>query len=364
MRKRQGLVAHAKALEALAKIMKTIKNVFESLLDKEKIKEIIILASKHKTKRREVKEVLNNIDNYADKIYGMLESGNYEIKPTVTREINEYGKTRILTVSPFYPNRILDYIIVETLKPYIRKSMYEYCVGNVDGRGITYGKKAIEKNYRKYNYYIKLDIHHFYPSVSSSQLVEMLQKRITDKRFLDLCTALVGSIPVMPIGSYYSQWFSNWFLQELDHKIKEEWHVEFYIRYVDDMLLMSNSKRRLLNAMHEINKWLVGHNLQLKRKENVKITSISPIDFLGFSFREDMVYLRIRNFKKINKCVKHIRLKKHVCLSQAQRLLSFLGLLKQIKFGYIYYKNHIENVVKIGTLKRIISNWSKSKKSY
>lgn len=339
--------------------MKRISNLYEHLLDVNRIKEIIILASKGKKKRKEVMKVLNNIDYYANEILEMLKTQTYYMKPYHKRNIVENGKVRELTISPFYPNRILDYIIVETLKPYIRKSMYEYCIGNVDKRGMIYGKNIIAKKYKKYKYYIKLDIHKFYPSVKSYQLYNFIETKIKDKRMLDLIKCVITQTSDMPIGSYYSQWFSNWFLQDLDHKIKEVYRIPFYIRYVDDMLLMGNNKRKLLNAMYNINAWLNNHELKLKRIEQVYTIEQRPIDFLGFRFCENKIILRTRNFKQLNKRLKKIKRNKHICVSQARSLLSYIGWLKQIKLGYLYYINHIKEFIKIGELKQIVSNYDK-----
>lgn len=350
-----------KILNALAKhnkIMKTYKNLYKQLLNKERIKEIIILASKGKKKRCEVKRILNDLDNYVDIVYNMLRDKTFYMKETHNKIIFEKGKERLLTISPFFPNRILDYLIVESLKPIIRKSMYEYCVGNVDKRGLMYGKNVVAKRYKKYKYYLKLDIHKFYPSTSSQELLNLISNKIHDNDFIELCRCVVGSCKCMPIGSYCSQWLSNWFLQDLDHMIKEQCKIPFYIRYVDDMLLMGNNKRALLRAMYKINEWLNLHNLTLKRFENVYEVKQRPIDFLGFRFGEK-IKLRTRNFKKLNKRIKHIRKTKHICLSQARSLISFIGWLKQINIGYLYYKNHIYNVVKLGKIKNIISLNSK-----
>ena len=46
--------------------MKTYKNLYKTLLDKERIKEIIYLSAKGKKKRREVQKVLDDIDKYVD----------------------------------------------------------------------------------------------------------------------------------------------------------------------------------------------------------------------------------------------------------------------------------------------------------
>ncbi|MBQ7445896.1 MAG: RNA-directed DNA polymerase [Clostridia bacterium] len=339
--------------------MKSVRNVYQNLLDIERIKEIIILAAKGKKKRKEVIDTLNDIDNCANQILEMLRSGEFKQRPVKHRTIKERGKKRLLTISPFFPNRILDYIVTETLKPYIRKSMYEYCVGNVDKRGISYGKKVTARNYKKYKYYIKLDICKFYPSVKAEKLLGFIRRKVQDERFCNLCAFVVGACDELPIGSYYSQWFSNWFLEDVDHYIKEELKVPFYIRYVDDMVLMGNNKRKLLNAMYNVSRKLEEKGLRLKEKAQVHQPQDKPIDFLGFRFGKE-VRLRQRTFRAINKRVAKIRKKKHICVSQARSLLSYTGWLAQIKQGYSYYISEIRNTAKNGLLRRIVSKYEKT----
>ena len=342
--------------------MKSIKNVYENLLNENTIYEYMCLAAKHKTHRKDVRIVMNNPDKYIKEILEMLKTRNFKLGKTHKTYIIEKGKQRELTISPFFPNRILDYIMTSTLKPYIKKSMYEYCIGNVDGKGMIFGKEYIRKNYKNYKYYIKLDIKKFYPSVSSETLYSYMKKKIRDKRFLKLCKAIITSQPDLPIGSYYSQWFSNWFLQDLDYYIKQELRIPIYVRYVDDMLLMGNNKRKLLYAMYSIKRFLEGKGLNLKRIERVYTIEQRPIDFLGFRFTKNSIKLRIRNFHQLNKKIKKIRKNKHICVSQARSIMSLLGWLKQTSLGYLYYKNHIKNVLKKGELRKIISKYDRKLK--
>lgn len=338
--------------------MKRAKNLYNQLLNREKIKEIIIKASKGKRKRGEVRAVLADIDNYADKVLEMLRNKTYYLYPTHHKKIMENGKERNLTISPFFPNRILDYCFVEVLKPIIKKGMYEYCIGNVDGRGATYGQRYIEKNIRKYKYFLKLDIHKFYPSVQPSKLVECLKMHIKDEDFLKFASFIVLANKDLPIGSYYSQWCSNLYLQKLDHYIKEVLRVPLYVRYVDDMLLCGNNKRKLKCAMYEIQRHLHALGLTLKREEYVKEVDETPIDFLGFRFYECKTYLRQKIFKALNRRLKSVRKKRHCSARQAQSIMSYLGWFKQLAVGYGYYKNKVRKTISFGALRRIISNAS------
>ena len=46
----------------------------------------------------------------------------------------------------------------------------------------------------------------------------------------------------IPIGNYTSQYFANIYLNELDHFIKEDLKIKYYLRYMDDFVLLVNSK--------------------------------------------------------------------------------------------------------------------------
>ena len=265
--------------------MKRIGHLYESLLDKDFIKSVILKASKGKTKRKMVQKVLGNLDFYVNDLYNMISTDKIVLKSTRQRTIKERGKERLITISPFYPNQCLDYLLVEVLQPVIKKPMYQYCVGNVDKRGIVFGKKYIEKNISKYKYFIKLDIHHFYQSIDTKILIKLLERKIKDKRFIDFASIVIDK-ECLPIGCYYSQWLSNFYLCEFDHFIKEELRVPFYVRYVDDMLLMGNNKRQLKCAQYEIIRYLQKLNLELKRKEQVLNIFKNNISFLGFLFKK------------------------------------------------------------------------------
>lgn len=329
--------------------MKRIGYLYDKLLDKEYIKETIMFASKHKTSRRSVKTVLNDIDHYVNEIYEMIKNNKIELKPTHSRVIHERGKDRTITISPFYPNQIFDYLLTNTVKPIIKKSLYQYCVGNIDGKGIVYGKRYIEKHIKNYKYFIKLDIHHFYQSVNTQKLISKLETKVKDKKFIEFARQIVDKNE-LPIGCYYSQWLSNFYLTELDHFIKEELHIPIYVRYVDDMLLIGNNKRKLRTAMFEIKKWLENNGLELKRIEQVKaIDKLHPVSFLGFKYYKTHTYLRNAIFKRLNHTIKKVKI--HVCNSLIERMFAYLGWLKQIKCGYVYYKRNIKPIIKLGYIR-------------
>lgn len=87
-----------------------------------------------------------------------------------------------------------------------------------------------------------------------------------------------------PVGYYTSPWFANLFLQELDHLIKEKLYkerrgkripyVKHFVRYMDDMLLMGNSKRDLDKAVRAVISHCAGIGLNIKTCWEIKRIAI------------------------------------------------------------------------------------------
>ena len=46
----------------------------------------------------------------------------------------------------------------------------------------------------------------------------------------------------IPTGNYTSQFFANIYLNELDHFVKENLKVKYYVRYMDDFILLLDTK--------------------------------------------------------------------------------------------------------------------------
>ena len=66
-----------------------------------------------------------------------------------------------------------------------------------------------------------------------------------------------------------SQILAIFYLNDLDHFIKEKLNIEYYVRYQDDGCLYHPSKEYLKYCLKEINTFLKSENLQLNRKTRI-----------------------------------------------------------------------------------------------
>jgi len=157
-------------------------------------------------------------------------------------------------------------------------------------------------------YYLKLDIQKYYPSINHNILKSLLRKKFKDKDLLELLDNIIDSAPGCPIGNYLSQYFANFYLTYFDHWLKEQKKVKYYIKYMDDIIILHESKEYLYNLLIEIKQYLED-NLKLKVKSNYIISPISKgIDFVGYITYPTHIRLRKRIKLNFIKSVKQNKL--------------------------------------------------------
>lgn len=158
----------------------------------------------------------------------------------------------------------------------------------------------------------------------------------------------------MPIGYYTSQWFSNFYLEQLDHFIKQDLKVKFYLRYVDDMLIFGNNKRKLHRIKKQIEEYL-RNNLQLELKDNWQLFPIDKraVDFIGYRISRTNIKLRNRTLKLLKRRIRKLDKGKNN-INNSRSLISLFGWLKHTK-----KRLRPELQRKIEYTKKYISNYDK-----
>lgn len=98
----------------------------------------------------------------------------------------------------------------------------------------------------------------------------------------------------LPIGNLTSQFFANVYLDALDQFVKHRLRIKYYLRYCDDMVILSKDKKELEQWEEKI-KIFLAHRLRLQLNERRKLRPISDgIDFLGYIVRPDYLLVRRR----------------------------------------------------------------------
>src|SRR3989344_9193996 len=112
----------------------------------------------------------------------------------------------------------------------------------------------------------------------------------------------------MPLGNLTSQFFANIYLNELDYFVKHKLKSKYYIRYVDDFVILHESKEQLKIWKEQINVFLK-NKLKLElHSDKSKIISLSKgVDFVGFRNFYYYRLLRKRNILRFDLKIKEYK---------------------------------------------------------
>jgi len=204
-------------------------------------------------------------------------------------------------------------------------------------------------------YYLQLDVSNFFMTIDKAALFGIISRYVKDKDVLWLAETLIFHDPAdnyiqrsppdiaslvpkhkslinapegkgLPIGNYSSQFLANVYLNELDQFIKHELKCRFYLRYVDDLVLLSGSREELDSWRLKIADFLNRELLLSLRPEYKLRTVTNGVDFLGYVTRPGYILPRgriVRNF------VEKLSNWEHQDIWQLQASLnSYMGHLK------------------------------------
>lgn len=343
--------------------MKTYKNLWSEFISDENIKLAIKNFSKGKKKRKKVRKILENEEKWVPKIreYAINFTHFYhepkEIYDGISRKKREI-------VIPTVMESILHHMIVQVLMPMFTKGMYEHSYGSIPGRGGLYGKKRIAKwirnGGRNIKYVYKMDIRHFYPNIPQDKLIDKLRNKVHDRKLMHVIEEVIKSVPSgLPLGFYTSLWFANWYLQDIDHKIKECGVDTHYARYVDDMVIFCSSKKKLRKIRDILSSELFERGLSVKGNWQIFRFDYDEkrgrcVDFMGYKFYRNRTTLRKSILYNIRRKALNIWHKSKATIYDARQSLSALGWIKSSNV-YNYYLKHIKPFLDFGKMKLIVS---------
>lgn len=292
------------------------------------------MARRDKGNYKEVQIVDKDPVFYAKVIKEMLENETYVVGKYTHKIINDKGKDRELMKLPYYPDRIIQWaIMLQTENIFVSKFIDQTCA-SLPNRGIHRAHHFMTKYLKDKDgskYCLKLDVRHFYQSVDQEILKDVLRTYFKDEKLLRLIFKIIDSYPGgkgIPIGSYLSQYLGNAYLTGLDHFIKEDLHCKYYVRYMDDMVILSSSKDRLHNVKREIEEYL-NCKLKLDLKKNYQVfpTNIRGIDFIGYRFFGNYILLRKGTCKRFKRKMLYMSKKDEITFSDVCTFYSYRGWL-------------------------------------
>lgn len=141
----------------------------------------------------------------------------------------------------------------------------------------------------------------------------------------------------MPVGNLLSQVFANVYLDALDQFCKRVLRIHFYVRYMDDIIILSNSKAQLHEWKTSIETF-VENELRLSLNKKTCIRPVSQgIEFVGYRIWPHYVTIRKSTTLQMKRAMKLKMYEYSVGLASledvTETLKSYLGMLDHCDCG-------------------------------
>ena len=244
--------------------------------------------------------------------------------------VSEKPKLREIFAANF-EDRIIHHLLVRYLEKIWEPIFIFDSYASRKNKGIHLAIKRLQRfmwrashNQTRPVFYMQLDIKNFFPQIDKPILNQLIRSKCQDSDIRWLTHLIIYHDPTkdyqlkspkelllripkqkslfdrdhykgLPIGNLTSQFFANIYLNELDQYVKHHLKCQFYMRYVDDFVLLHPDKKQLMEWFHLIQTFLKFH---LRLELNEKRTKIQPIsngiNFLGYIVRPDYILTRNR----------------------------------------------------------------------
>lgn len=268
-----------------------------------------------------------------------------------------------LIMSESFPDKVVNHLFSKYVLSYaLQSTLINSNVATRKDKGskeayrlfIKYTNKLIYE--KKKNYVLKIDISKYFYNINHNIMINMVNEKIKDERVLDMLKVILDttdndyinktilsvvnkeiykvnklnigssekeklinelkSIPLyrkgygLPIGNMSSQILAVFFLNKVDHFIKEKLGCKYYIRYMDDLVILGNDKEKLKNIFASVSKYIESFDLNVNNKSGIYSLS-NGVNFLGYNFRvfNNKLIIRYRSdtIKRVNKRLKNLK---------------------------------------------------------
>lgn len=199
-----------------------------------------------------------------------------------------------------------------------------------------------------YEYVVDLDLSKFFDTVNHGKLLQVLSKKIKDRRVLSLIRKFLTAkiednkeliVPTQgtPQGGPCSPILANILLNELDHELERRGHK--FVRYADDMIIFCKSIRSAQRTFENISKYIEQKLFLRINKEKTRVCRMNPqVKFLGFTLYKNSKLWKIaihrKVIKKLKECTKELTNRR--CIGGIEMMQYKLKLY--LKGWYEYFK--------------------------
>lgn len=358
--------------------MKRVNNIYNNIVNYSNINNVFNILIKNINNKKYLYNYIKYKNCFIIDILERLYNNNYIFSKYNIFLIKD-KKYRII-MSECISDKLVNYFISYYILIPNLGCLIDSTVATRKNKGCEYAYKLFNKYIYKLGinniYVLKIDIKKYFYNINHDKLNSMLERKFKDRKCLNLLyqvidstdssyinaeiTSIVNkeidrvnklnisskeknikikelkSIPLykkgigLSIGCLTNQVLANFYLHDIDIYIKEKLKCKYYIRYMDDLVLLDKDKSKLNKWFKDIESKLNNIDLEINKKSNIYKLDVG-VSFLGYTYKVNNNKVIIKyNKKTISKISKRLKyLKKHNYNKYILSLNSYKGYFKR-----------------------------------
>jgi retron-type reverse transcriptase len=229
-------------------------------------------------------------------------------------------------------DRLLHHAIYRILYPFFDRTFIADSYSCRNGKGTHKAVNrfktfayAASRNNTHTCWVLKGDIRKFFANIDHKILKKILAEHITDKRILALLDGIIDSFHAspgvgLPLGNLTSQLLVNIYMNRFDQFVKHKLKAEYYIRYADDFVILSDDRKWLEHLIGQIGAYLSNELKLTLHPDKLFIKTLnSGVDFLG--------WINFYDYKVLRTSTKKRMLRRIAENPKPEVICSYLGLI-------------------------------------
>lgn len=306
----------------------------------------------------------SDLEHNLRELYNELASGTYLPGRSICFVVTRPRPREVWAAD--FRDRVVHHLLYNHIAPAFYAAFIADSCACIPGRGTLYAARRLEakvrsitQNWQRPAYYLKADVANFFVAIDKRVLWDLLEPRIIGTWWRELtqlilfhdprADAVFQSTPAqfarippvkrlllqpshlgLPIGNLSSQFFANVYLDVLDQFVKHRLRARYYVRYVDDFVLLHESARWLNAALTEISA-LLAERLHLRL--NATKTILQPVD-RGVDIAGHVIkpWRRTMRRRTVNEALRRVRTLDLGEIFESAN--SYFGLLRQASHSH------------------------------
>lgn len=255
--------------------------------------------------------------------------------------------------APHYIDKIVQLAMNNVLKEIYKPKFIYDSYACIDGKGThacvkrtQYFMRKAKWEYGEDAFIVKIDVKQFFYAIVREILKQIIAQTIKEKETYELMCLIIDSADMidilgMPLGNVLSQLCANIYLNTIDQYAKRNLGLKYYIRYMDDIVIIVKNKERAKEVL-ELIRVKVETELLLKLNENKSkaFPLAQGVNYIGFKIHPTHMLLRNESKRRIKqklRKLKELMIEEKITVGKVEQILnSWHGHAQQANsYGFV-----------------------------